>query len=312
MRSRRASPTSSTSSKSMGFANYFLVVWDFIRFAREQGILVGPGRGSSAGSIVTYSLGITALDPLEYDLIFERFLNPSRISMPDIDIDFADDRRDEVIDYVVSKYGDDRVAQIVTFGTLAAKAAVRDVGRAMGRSFAETDRVAKLIPVGPGITIDGALTKVPELRHHLRERRRGSRADRRGAQSRRNLTSRLDACRRGRHLARPPRAARPIAAGGGKSEGDITTQFPMAQLEELGLLKMDFLGLRTLTVLGKAGSSSRTLVTTYPLRPSRSTMPSPTNCCAAAKRPVFFSLRAASTSRMTVEVAPASSTTSSR
>jgi DNA polymerase-3 subunit alpha len=141
--------------KNMGFANYFLVVWDFIRFAREQGILVGPGRGSSAGSIVTYSLGITALDPLAYDLIFERFLNPSRISMPDIDIDFADDRRDEVIDYVVSKYGDDRVAQIVTFGTLAAKAAVRDVGRAMGRSFAETDRVAKLIPVGPGITIDG-------------------------------------------------------------------------------------------------------------------------------------------------------------
>ncbi len=226
----------------MGFANYFLVVWDFIRFAREQGILVGPGRGSSAGSIVTYSLEITALDPLAYDLIFERFLNPSRISMPDIDIDFADDRRDEVIDYVVSKYGDDRVAQIVTFGTLAAKAAVRDVGRAMGRSFGETDRVAKLIPVGPGITIDGALTKVPELR-----------AIYEGEDEVREL---IDAARKvegiSRHasthaagvvISRDPLVHHvPLQRAGGKSEGDVTTQFPMAQLEELGLLKMDFLG----------------------------------------------------------------------
>ncbi|HEU5434031.1 MAG TPA: DNA polymerase III subunit alpha, partial [Thermomicrobiales bacterium] len=149
--------------RSMGFTNYFLVVWDFVRFAKENGILVGPGRGSAAGSIVTYALDITALDPLKYDLIFERFLNPSRISMPDIDIDFADDRRDEVIRYVVGRYGEDRVAQIVTFGTLAAKAAVRDVGRAMGRSFAETDRVAKLIPGGPGVTIESSLAKVPEL-----------------------------------------------------------------------------------------------------------------------------------------------------
>ena len=200
--------------KGMGFANYFLVVWDFIRFAREQGILVGPGRGSSAGSIVTYSLGITALDPLEYDLIFERFLNPSRISMPDIDIDFADDRRDEVIDYVVSKYGDDRVAQIVTFGTLAAKAAVRDVGRAMGRSFAETDRVAKLIPVGPGITIDGALTKVPELRAIYEGEDDGSGADRRRAKGGGDLAPRVHACRRSRHFARSARAARPAAACG--------------------------------------------------------------------------------------------------
>jgi DNA polymerase III subunit alpha len=238
--------------KSMGFANYFLVVWDFIRFAREQGILVGPGRGSSAGSIVTYSLGITALDPLAYDLIFERFLNPSRISMPDIDIDFADDRRDEVIEYVVSKYGDDRVAQIVTFGTLAAKAAVRDVGRAMARSFAETDRVAKLIPVGPGITIDGALTKVPELRTIY--------------ESEEPVRELIDAARKvegiARHasthaagvvISRDPLVQHvPLQRAGGKSEGDITTQYPMAQLEELGLLKMDFLGLRTLTVLGKA------------------------------------------------------------
>ncbi|MFM8595039.1 MAG: DNA polymerase III subunit alpha, partial [Chloroflexota bacterium] len=150
--------------RSMGFTNYFLVVWDFVRVAKENGILVGPGRGSAAGSIVTYALDITALDPLRYGLIFERFLNPSRISMPDIDIDFADDRRGEVISYVVDKYGEERVAQIVTFGTLAAKASVRDVGRAMGMSLAETDRVAKLIPVGPGITIETALTKVPEFK----------------------------------------------------------------------------------------------------------------------------------------------------
>ncbi|HKG24977.1 MAG TPA: DNA polymerase III subunit alpha, partial [Thermomicrobiales bacterium] len=161
--------------RRMGFTNYFLVVWDFVKFAKDNGILVGPGRGSAAGSIVTYALGITALDPLKYGLIFERFLNPSRITMPDIDIDFADDRRSEVIDYVVRKYGDDRVAQIVTFGTLAAKASIRDVGRAMGLSFSETDRVAKLIPTGPGITIDGSLEKVPELKtvydneQHLRE-----------------------------------------------------------------------------------------------------------------------------------------------
>jgi DNA polymerase-3 subunit alpha len=238
--------------RGMGFANYFLVVWDFIRFAREQKILVGPGRGSSAGSIVTYSLEITALDPLKYDLIFERFLNPSRISMPDIDIDFADDRRAEVIDYVVSKYGDDHVAQIVTFGTMAAKAAVRDVGRAMGRSFADTDRVAKLIPGGPGVTIDGAMAKVPELQALVD-----------GDDAVREL---IDAARKvegiSRHasthaagvvISRDPLVQHvPLQRAGGKSEGDITTQYPMAQLEELGLLKMDFLGLRTLTVLGKA------------------------------------------------------------
>jgi DNA polymerase-3 subunit alpha len=138
--------------ESMGFTSYFLVTWDFVHFAKSNDILVGPGRGSSAGSIVTYCLNITGLDPLKYDLIFERFLNPARISMPDIDIDFADDRRSEVIDYVVRKYGDDRVAQIVTFGTLKAKAAVRDVGRALGMSFADTDRVARLIPVDPKMT----------------------------------------------------------------------------------------------------------------------------------------------------------------
>src|SRR4029450_2266448 len=139
--------------RRMGFTNAFLVVWDFVKFAKDNGILVGPGRGSAAGSIVTYSLGITALDPLKYGLIFERFLNPSRISMPDIDIDFADDRRAEVIQYVVNKYGDDRVAQIVTSGTMAAKASLRDVGRAKGLPIGVIDRVAKLVPVGPKVTI---------------------------------------------------------------------------------------------------------------------------------------------------------------
>jgi DNA polymerase-3 subunit alpha len=290
--------------KGMGFANYFLVVWDFIRFAREHGILVGPGRGSSAGSIVTYSLGITALDPLAYDLIFERFLNPSRISMPDIDIDFADDRRDEVIDYVVSKYGDDRVAQIVTFGTLAAKAAVRDVGRAMGRSFSETDRVAKLIPVGPGITIDGALTKVPELR-----------AIYEGEDTVREL---IDAARKvegiSRHasthaagvvISRDPLVQHvPLQRAGGKSEGDITTQFPMAQLEELGLLKMDFLGLRTLTVLGKAvkllqEAGHDISLETIPLEDAKAF-----DLLRRGETTGVFQLEGSTTSRMTVEVAP--------
>ena len=290
--------------KGMGFANYFLVVWDFIRFAKEQGILVGPGRGSSAGSIVTYSLGITALDPLAYDLIFERFLNPSRISMPDIDIDFADDRRNEVIDYVVSKYGDDRVAQIVTFGTLAAKAAVRDVGRAMGRSFSETDRVAKLIPVGPGITIDGALTKVPELRTIYE-----------GEDAVREL---IDAARKvegvSRHasthaagvvISRDPLVQHvPLQRAGGKSEGDITTQFPMAQLEELGLLKMDFLGLRTLTVLGKAVNllqdAGRDIsLETIPLEDAKSY-----ELLCRGETTGVFQLEGGTTSRMTVEVAP--------
>jgi DNA polymerase-3 subunit alpha len=237
---------------SMGFTNYFLVVWDFVRFAKERGILVGPGRGSAAGSIVTYSLDITALDPLKYDLIFERFLNPSRISMPDIDIDFADDRRSEVIEYVVQKYGEERVAQIVTFGTMAAKASVRDVGRALGWSFAETDRVAKLIPTGPGVTIDGAMAKVPELKQLYD-----------GDQTVREV---VDAARRlegiARHasthaagvvISRDPLVEHvPLQRAGGKSEGEITTQYPMGQLEDLGLLKMDFLGLSTLTVLGKA------------------------------------------------------------
>ncbi|MFT4037467.1 MAG: DNA polymerase III subunit alpha [Thermomicrobiales bacterium] len=238
----------------MGFANYFLVVWDFIRHAKENGILVGPGRGSSAGSIVTYSLDITGLDPLKYNLIFERFLNPSRISMPDIDMDFADDRRGEVIDYVVQKYGADRVAQIVTFGTLGAKAAVRDSGRAMGRTFGEVDRVAKLIPTGPGITIANAMEKVPELQalYNAEEPVRELIDTARKVEG---ISRHSSTHAAGVVISRDPLVQHvPLQRAGGKSEGDITTQYPMTQLEELGLLKMDFLGLRTLTVLGKAVS----------------------------------------------------------
>ena len=238
--------------ESMGFTSYFLVTWDFVHFAKSNDILVGPGRGSSAGSIVTYCLNITGLDPLKYDLIFERFLNPARISMPDIDIDFADDRRSEVIDYVVRKYGDDRVAQIVTFGTLKAKAAVRDVGRALGMSFADTDRVARLIPVDPKMTIDKALESVPELtkllaqEQHLREL-----VD--TARKVEGLARHSSTHAAGVVISRDPLVEHvPLQRAGGKSEGEVTTQFPMAQLEGIGLLKMDFLGLKTLTVIRKA------------------------------------------------------------
>jgi DNA polymerase-3 subunit alpha len=289
---------------SMGFANYFLVVWDFVRYAREEGILVGPGRGSAAGSIVTYSLEITALDPLKYNLIFERFLNPSRISMPDIDIDFADDRRGEVIEYVVAKYGAERVAQIVTFGTLAAKAAVRDVGRAMGRSFGETDRVAKLIPVGPGITIDNAMEKVPELRT-LYDDDESVRELIDSARKVEGISRHASTHAAGVVISRDPLVQHvPLQHAGGKSEGDVTTQFPMAQLEELGLLKMDFLGLRTLTVLGKAVALLRQAghdisLETIPLDDAKAY-----ELLQRGETTGVFQLEGGSTTRMTVDVAP--------
>jgi DNA polymerase-3 subunit alpha len=238
--------------RSMGFTSYFLVVWDFIRYAREEGILVGPGRGSAAGSIVTYCLGITALDPLKHGLIFERFLNPSRISMPDIDIDFADTGRDKVIRYVVDKYGDDRVAQIVTFGTLAAKASVRDIGKAMELPFADIDKIAKLIPVGPGVTIDRAMEKVPELKA-LYDSDQQSRDVIDAARRVEGVARHASTHAAGVVISRDPLVEHvPLQRAGGKSEGDVTTQYPMGLLEDIGLLKMDFLGLSTLTILGKA------------------------------------------------------------
>ncbi len=288
----------------MGFSNYFLVVWDFIRYAKENGILVGPGRGSSAGSIVTYSLDITGLDPLKYNLIFERFLNPSRISMPDIDIDFADDRRGEVIDYVVRKYGADRVAQIVTFGTLGAKAAVRDSGRAMGRSFGEVDRVAKLIPTGPGITISNAMEKVPELQA-LYDAEDSVRELIDTARKVEGIARHSSTHAAGVVISRDPLVEHvPLQRAGGKSEGDITTQFPMTQLEELGLLKMDFLGLRTLTVLGKAV----TLLQAGGHDISLETIPLEDDHAFAllqrGETAGVFQLESGTTARMTVDVAP--------
>ncbi len=235
--------------RTMGYVDYFLIVWDFINYAKSNGIPVGPGRGSAAGSIVSYVLKITNIDPIKYSLLFERFLNPERVSMPDIDIDFCYERRQEVIDYVGQKYGADKVVQIVTFGTLAAKGVIRDVARVMDLPYAFADSIAKMVPNELNITIDRALELNPEFRklyqedeqvHHL-----------------------IDMCKR---LEGLPRHTSMHAAGvvicqksadefvplSRGSDGSITTQFTMTTLEELGLLKMDFLGLRTLTVIHDA------------------------------------------------------------
>ncbi|MCC6312411.1 MAG: DNA polymerase III subunit alpha [Thermomicrobiales bacterium] len=292
--------------RSMGFTNYFLVVWDFVRFAKENGILVGPGRGSAAGSIVTYALDITALDPLKYDLIFERFLNPSRISMPDIDIDFADDRRSEVIDYVVRKYGEERVAQIVTFGTLAAKAAIRDVGRAMGRSFGDTDRVAKLIPAGPGVTIEGALEKVPEFKS-LYDGDGSVRELVDMARKVEGVSRHASTHAAGVVISRDPLVPHvPVQRAGGKSEGDLTTQYPMGELEALGLLKMDFLGLKTLTVLGKAVELARASGHDLSLETIPLDDPTAYEGLRRGETVGVFQLEGGMTTRMTVDVAPQS------
>jgi DNA polymerase-3 subunit alpha len=236
--------------KTMGYVDYFLIVWDFIRFSRENSIMTGPGRGSAAGSIVAFTLGITKINPIKYNLIFERFLNPERVSMPDIDSDFCYERRQEVIDYVVEKYGKSNVSQIVTFGTMAARVCIRDVGRAMNYSYAEVDRIAKMIPNVPGttITIEKALELNPELKKIYDEDER--------------VKTLIDVSR---DLEGLPRHTSTHAAGVVisskplvnyvpllKNEESIVSQFTMGTLEELGLLKMDFLGLRTLTVLRDA------------------------------------------------------------
>ncbi len=235
--------------RRMGYVDYFLIVWDFINYARSNGIPVGPGRGSAAGSMVSYCLKITNIEPIRYNLLFERFLNPERVSMPDIDIDFCYNRRQEVIDYVDRKYGSDKVVQIVTFGTLAAKGVIRDVGRVMDLPYAFVDSIAKMIPAELNITIDKALEKNPELRKAYQE-----------DEQVRHL---IDMCKRLEGLPRHtsmhaagvvicPESADnfvPLSRG---SDGSVTTQFTMTTLEELGLLKMDFLGLRTLTVIADA------------------------------------------------------------
>ncbi|HEX7713592.1 MAG TPA: DNA polymerase III subunit alpha, partial [Bacillota bacterium] len=230
----------------MGFSGYFLIVRDFVHFARENRIMVGPGRGSAAGSLVAFLLGITSLDPLEHGLLFERFLNPERISMPDIDIDFCFERRGEVIAYVRRRYGADRVAQIITFGTMAAKAAVRDVGRALGIAYGEVDRVAKLIPGALGITIADALQESAGLRELAAENPRISQLI--------GIASKVEGFPRhaSTHAAGVVISGEPLTDYlplGLSNEDEIITQFPMEDIEALGLLKMDFLGLRTLTVL---------------------------------------------------------------
>ncbi|SKA86978.1 DNA polymerase III catalytic subunit, DnaE type [Clostridium sp. USBA 49] len=234
--------------KSMGYVDYFLIVWDFIRFARENQIPVGAGRGSAAGSLVAYTLGITKIDPLKYGLIFERFLNPDRVSMPDIDSDFCYERRQEVIDYVVEKYGVNNVSQIITFGTMAARACIRDVGRAMNYSYAEVDKIAKMIPSMLGITIDKALEINPELKSAYKNDDRVKELI--------DVARALEGLPRhsGTHAAGVVIASEPLVnyVPMQKNDGNIVTQFPMGTLEELGLLKMDFLGLRTLTVMRDA------------------------------------------------------------
>ncbi|NLC84084.1 MAG: DNA polymerase III subunit alpha, partial [Ruminococcaceae bacterium] len=230
---------------SMGFVNYYLIVWDFIRFARSQGIMVGPGRGSGAGSLAAYCLKITNIDPLKYGLIFERFLNVERVSMPDFDIDFCYERRGEVIDYVTEKYGADHVAQVITFGTLAARAVIRDVARALDVSYAETDRIAKLVPFALGITIEKALETSPELKHEYDNNP--------VAREVLDTAMRFEGMPRhaSTHAAGVIIASRPITELAPLSRNDeqIVVQFDKNNVEQIGLLKFDFLGLRTLTVL---------------------------------------------------------------
>ncbi len=245
---------------NMGFVDYFLIVWDFIHFARENDIAVGPGRGSAAGSVVAYTLGITNIDPIKFSLFFERFLNPERVTMPDIDIDFCYVRRPEVIDYVTRKYGADRVVQIVTFGTLAARGVIRDVGRAMDMTYAQTDRIAKMIPMELNMTLDKALSVNPQLREAYEKEQ--------------DVHTLIDTSKRLEGLPRhtsihaagvviAPAPADEFVPLSRSGDGAITTQYTMTTLEELGLLKMDFLGLRTLTVIQ---DTVRAVNETYPDR----------------------------------------------
>ena len=235
--------------KSMGYVDYFLIVWDFIKYARDHGIMVGPGRGSAAGSIVSYCLGITTIDPIKYQLLFERFLNPERVSMPDIDVDFCFERRQEVIDYVVKKYGEDRVVQIVTFGTMAARGVIRDVGRVMDLPYAYVDNISKMIPKELNITLEKALRESPDLKRAYGEDPQVKELV--------DASMRLEGLPRhtSMHAAGVVISQKeideyvPLSLG---SDGSATTQFTMTTLEELGLLKMDFLGLRTLTVIQDA------------------------------------------------------------
>ena len=228
----------------MGFAGYFLITMDFVKYAKDNGIPVGPGRGSAAGSLASFALDITTIDPIKHDLLFERFLNPNRISLPDIDIDFCIERRGEVIDYIKQQYGDNSVTQIITFGKMKARQAVRDVGRVLGFSFGDVDKVAKMIPAGPFITLEQALKQNPEMR------------DAADGRYKELIEHALTLEGMNRHAS--THAAGVVVTPGDLTDytplfksntGDITSQYDMKGLEDLGLLKMDFLGLRNLTVI---------------------------------------------------------------
>ncbi|HZB46224.1 MAG TPA: DNA polymerase III subunit alpha, partial [Pyrinomonadaceae bacterium] len=245
--------------KRMGFPSYFLIVWDFIKFAKDRGIPVGPGRGSAAGSLVAYCLEITDVDPLQYDLLFERFLNPDRVSMPDIDIDFCVHGRGEVINHVTQLYGRDSVCQIITFGTMASKAAIKDVGRALDMPYADVEKIAKLIPPpirGRNVSIDQALDMVPELKQAMET----------DPQTRKviDIAKRLEGCARHSsvHAAgvvispRPLEEMVPVAVN---NKQELTTQFEMSDLEKTGMLKMDFLGLTTLSIISQCCKTIREL-----------------------------------------------------
>ena len=235
--------------RQMGYVDYFLIVWDYINYARQNGIMVGPGRGSAAGSVVSYCLGITDIDPIRYSLLFERFLNPERVSMPDIDVDFCFERRQEVIDYVTRKYGKDRVMQIITFGTMAARGVIRDVGRVMDLPYGFVDSISKMVPTELGITLDKALKMNPELRETYETDERVHKLI--------DMARRLEGLPRHSSVhaagvvicSEPAEDLVPLARA---QDGSVTTQFTMTTIEELGLLKMDFLGLRTLTVIQNA------------------------------------------------------------
>ena len=252
--------------RSMGYVDYFLIVWDYIRWARDHGIAVGPGRGSAAGSVASYCLGITQLDPIRYNLLFERFLNPERVSMPDIDVDFGFERRQEVIDYVTRKYGRDQVVQIITFGTMAARGVIRDVGRALDYSYGFCDSVSKMVPAELNITLDKALVENPELKKLYESDERVRRLI--------DMSKKLEGLPRHTSVhaagvvicAEPAEDLIPLSRA---ADGSVTTQFTMTRIEQLGLLKMDFLGLRTLTVVQNAVSmANRSIARAYGAYPS--------------------------------------------
>jgi len=286
----------------MGYVNYYLIVWDFIRYAKEQGIPVGPGRGSGAASIVAYCMHITEVDPMKYALIFERFLNPERVSMPDFDTDFCQERRPEVIEYVMRKYGADHVAQIATFGTLAAKGAIRDVGRALNFTYAETDVVAKLVPGTPHITLDEALRVSPKLKemYDADERVKLLIDTARSLEGMPRNTS--------THAAGVVITADPVSTYLPLSRNDdtIVTQYTMTTIEELGLLKMDFLGLRNLTVIEDAEKEIRKIVPDFDIDTVPDDDPETFAMLAEGKTQGVFQLESAGITGVCVNMKPTS------